>query len=78
MYYVYILKLQNGNHYIGYTRNLKTRMQNHSKGKCITTNRIKPLKIIWYSCFNNKKQALLFEKYLKSGSGVEFRRRHLE
>jgi len=78
MYYVYILLLSNDQHYVGFSEDLKIRVKDHNEGKCHTTEKYRPVKLIWYCCFNNKKQALEFEKYLKSGSGAEFRRRHFQ
>ena len=78
MYYVYILELSNNRRYIGFSENVKIRVADHNAGKCETTAKYRPVRLIWFCTFRNKKQALDFEKYLKSGSGTEFRRRHLE
>jgi putative endonuclease len=78
MYYVYVLKLENKQNYIGFTSNLKKRLEYHKKGTCKTTRRIKPKKVIFYCAFQNKNKAKEFEKYLKSGSGTAFRHKHLE
>ena len=76
MYHVYILFLSNNQQYVGFTENLKNRLIDHREGKCETTAKYRPVKLIWCCLFSNKKKALEFEKYLKSGSGTEFRRRH--
>jgi predicted GIY-YIG superfamily endonuclease len=76
MYIVYILSLSNNQRYVGFTENIKQRVIDHNIGKCETTTKYRPVKLIWYCTFSNKKKALTFEKYLKSGSGTEFRRRH--
>ena len=76
MNYVYILNLSNNDKYVGFSDNLKTRIIDHKRGKCSTTIKYRPIELEWYCAFNNKQKALLFEKYLKSGSGTEFRRRH--
>jgi len=75
MYYVYILCLVNNDKYVGFSDNLN-RIVDHDKGKCTTTSKYRPVKLEWYCCFKDKKKALSFEKYLKGGSGTEFRRRH--
>ncbi len=76
MYYVYVLNLCNNDKYVGFSDNLKTRITDHKKGKCSTTTKYRPVELDWYCAFKDRKKALSFEKYLKSGSGTEFRRRH--
>jgi len=77
MYYVYILKLSNDDHYVGFSEDLKARIIDHNQGKCSTTSKYRPVRLVWCCLFIDKLKALSFEKYLKSGSGCEFRRRHL-
>ncbi|MFA6587437.1 MAG: GIY-YIG nuclease family protein [Patescibacteria group bacterium] len=77
MRYVYILKLNNGKFYTGSTDSLKQRLVDHNQGKCQTTTKKRPVKIVWYCAFDKNKIALTFEKYLKSGSGIAFRNKHL-
>ena len=77
MFYVYLLKLENGHVYTGFTRDLKTRVKKHSQNAVRTTARIKPKELIFYAAFKNKSKALNFEKYLKSSSGFAFRNKRL-
>ncbi len=78
MYFVYILKsLKDASNYIGWTENLKKRLQEHNWGLIPSTKTKKPFKLIWYCVFNNKEKFLDFEKYLKSGSGNVFRNKRL-
>lgn len=78
MHYVYILELQNGQHYIGYTTNLDDRMRRHASGEaCATTERIPMQSISFYAAFQSEKKARDFEKYLKSSSGFAFRNKRL-
>lgn len=79
MFYVYIIqsiKFPN-QFYIGFSTNLKERIKEHNKGGSTHTSKFKPWKLIFYSAFENKKLALDFEKYLKSGSGVAFKNKRL-
>ena len=76
MHYVYILKNQEGEKYIGVTSDLKTRLNQHNNGKTRTTKG-GVHKIVWYSAFVNKDKAYDFEKYLKSSSGYAFTNKHL-
>ena len=79
MYYAYILKseLLKAKHYVGYTADLKTRLYRHNSGAEQATKYGKPWVLLWYGTFQSKPKALAFEKYLKSGSGHSFRKRHL-
>ncbi|QQG45354.1 MAG: GIY-YIG nuclease family protein [Candidatus Sungiibacteriota bacterium] len=78
MYYIYITKsLKDGSLYKGFTEDLKERLKVHNQGGDDYTSRKRPWKLVWYCTFNDKKKALAFEKYLKSGSGRAFLKRHL-
>ncbi len=77
MYYVYILKNNNSkNYYTGFSENLKNRIKSHQE-KTVKTTQDGSFLLVWYCAFVNKKDALSFEKYLKSGSGFAFRNKHL-
>lgn len=77
MFYVYILQLNNNGFYIGSTSDLKRRIKEHNSGKSPYTSKFRPVKLIQYSSFLTENKAIKFEKYLKSGSGVAFRKKHL-
>ena len=76
MYYVYILKCNDGDLYTGCTDNLKERIDRHNKGYVPATKDRKPVELMTYSVFKNKYTAFEFEKYLKSGSGRAFIKKH--
>ena len=76
MHYVYILRSESGEKYIGTTEDLKRRLQEHNFGKTKTTKNNGEYKIIWYCAFVNKLRAYEFEKYLKSSSGYAFTSKH--
>ncbi|MFH1947114.1 MAG: GIY-YIG nuclease family protein [Candidatus Magasanikbacteria bacterium] len=76
MYYVYSLKCKDG-YYIGCTNNLKDRLERHKRGKVIATANRLPIELKFYCCFADKILAFSFEKYLKSGSGRAFTKKHL-
>lgn len=76
-YYVYILKCSDNSYYVGSSNNLKNRINYHNKGSVQSTSNRRPVKIIWYCCFENKVKSLSFEKYLKQGSGFAFTRKRL-
>jgi len=77
-YYVYILVSIDhlDTHYVGRTENLKKRLAKHNKGDCSHTAKHRPWKIETATAFASLEKAVAFEKYLKSGSGREFSRRH--
>jgi predicted GIY-YIG superfamily endonuclease len=77
MYYVYILQDGRDKVYVGYSHDLRKRLQYHASGGVITTKVYKEPKLIWYCAFRDKKKALEFEKYLKVGSGHAFVKKHL-
>ena len=66
-----------GKTYVGYSHDLKRRMQDHTYGTVDTTSTYDEPDLIWYCAFKSKKKALDFEKYLKAGSGYAFAKRHL-
>ena len=78
MYYTYILSsIVNSEHfYIGSTYDLKRRLAEHNSGKSIHTSKFKPWKIKNYIAFENKISAEEFEKFLKSGNGRAFCKKH--
>jgi len=77
-FYVYILASNSneGTHYTGVTRDLEQRLLEHNQGKCPNTARRGPWRIETAVAFRSQAKARAFEKYLKSGSGREFARRH--
>jgi predicted GIY-YIG superfamily endonuclease len=62
--------------YVGYTNDLKTRIGDHNSGKSPHTAKYRPWNLVCYHAFADEQRAIAFEKYLKTGSGREFRRRH--
>jgi putative endonuclease len=79
MYYVYVLKSDKDNkNYVGYTKNLKLRFEQHKKGKVKSTKNRKPLKLIYYEVCLNQQDATHREKYLKTYHGKMFLRNRLK
>ncbi len=79
MYYVYMLGSISHptQRYVGFTEDLKTRLQDHNDGKNVSTKPCKPWSLETYLAFSSKKQALAFESYLKTGSGFAFANKRL-
>lgn len=78
MHYVYILESVHtpAEKYVGCTDNLKGRIADHNAGKSPHTAKHRPWNLVCYHAFADERRAIAFEKYLKTGSGHEFRRRH--
>jgi predicted GIY-YIG superfamily endonuclease len=78
MHYVYLLKSIrfSKEYYVGLTTSLKERLKQHNEGLSNHTAKFRPWKLIVFVGFVEEEDARQFEKYLKSGSGREFSRRH--
>jgi len=69
-YYVYVLHNASRNFiYIGYSEDLKTRLQSHNAGRNLSTKAYIPLELIHYEAYKNMKDAKRRELYLKSNKG---------
>lgn len=79
MKYVYILQsLQEPEHfYTGITDDLDARLSKHNSGPVTHTTKHRPWRIKTYVAFTDEARAFAFEKYLKSGSGRAFAKKHL-
>ncbi|MBA3723957.1 MAG: GIY-YIG nuclease family protein [Candidatus Levybacteria bacterium] len=77
MYYTYILQLNDGSYYHGYSDDLTKRIKAHRQGSVASTKNLRPIKLVFYAAFTTKKKALAFEDYLKSSSGFAFRNKRL-
>ncbi|HCX23985.1 MAG: hypothetical protein CMB80_24835 [Flammeovirgaceae bacterium] len=76
MWSVYILKCSDDTYYVGCTSNLEERLLRHNKGYVSYTKTRLPFELIITTNFTDKYKAFAFEKYLKSGSGRAFSKRH--
>jgi putative endonuclease len=65
MYWVYILKNQEGIYYKGYTTDLNKRLDEHNSGLSRYTSNKGPWFIVYFKIFENKKDALIEEKRIK-------------
>jgi predicted GIY-YIG superfamily endonuclease len=76
--FVYILRSDRDptRHYVGITSNVDERLEWHNYGPCGYTREYRPWSIIVAIEFRTETEALRFEKYLKSGSGRAFAKRH--
>jgi putative endonuclease len=73
MFYVYIIEsIANLKWYYGFTERLSARLQEHNSNNHHYTAHKGPWELIFLREFDNKKDALVFEKKLKSLRNKEF------
>jgi len=66
MYYVYLLEINRPTrkYYIGFSKDLKARINQHKRGLVLSTKNYLPIRLIYYEAFNDKYLALKREKSL--------------
>lgn len=79
MKYVYLLRSipHSAQRYIGLTDDIDARLAAHNAGKSTHTAKYRPWEIIVAVRFEDDEKAVVFERYLKTGSGWAFANRHL-
>ncbi len=79
MRYVYLLQSLSSpqERYVGITADFERRLAEHNAGQSPHTAKFRPWKPMVVIRFEDDLKAERFEKYLKSGSGHAFARRHL-
>lgn len=78
-YYVYTLESKSqARLYVGFTDNLKKRLEEHNQGSNFSTKSFRPWRVIHYEAYMNKKDALRREKYLKTSQGARLLQRMLK
>lgn len=78
-YYIYVLRSKlDKKLYVGYTENLKSRFEQHSKGQVISTKNRRPLELIYSEACRDKNDATHRERYLKTYHGKLFIRNRLK
>jgi putative endonuclease len=79
MYYTYVLQSEKDNKfYIGFTKNLKLRFEQHNKGQVDSTKERRPFTLIYYEACLTQKDATNREKYLKTYNGKRFLHKRLK
>ena len=78
--FVYVLRNADPNprFYVGLTSDMRRRMDDHNAGRCPHTAPYRPWQLHVVIEFPDEPRAVRFERYLKSGSGRAFARRHFE
>jgi putative endonuclease len=79
MYYSYVLQSEkDDDFYVGFTKNLKLRFEQHNKGRVESTKDRTPVKLIYYEACLDQDDATRREKYLKTYNGRRFLARRLK
>jgi len=66
MFFVYILKSKKfGRLYLGFSCDLKKRLDEHNHGKTFSTKPFMPWRVVYYEAYSNKDEAIKREHNLK-------------
>jgi putative endonuclease len=78
--FVYVLtNAQSKPHfYVGLTSDVSARLSDHNAGRCSHTAPRRPWQVHVVIEFADERRAVRFERYLKSGSGRAFAKRHFD
>jgi predicted GIY-YIG superfamily endonuclease len=78
--FVYVLKNADAapRFYVGLTSDVAGRVGDHNTGQYPHTARGRPWRLHVFIAFSDEQRAIRFERYLKSGSGRAFAKRHFE
>jgi len=72
-FYVYVLRsLKDGKNYVGFTKNLIARINEHNCGKVFSTRGRIPFELVYWEGCLNQQDATKREKYLKSSWGKRY------
>lgn len=72
-FYTYILQsVKDHRHYVGYTANLRQRVEEHRAGTVFSTKPRLPMELIYYEACRHEDDAKQREKYLKTTAGRRF------
>ena len=78
MIFVYLLQseVDASKYYVGISNDPVRRLDEHNGGTSIHTNKYRPWKVMVTVGFADAAKATAFERYLKSGSGRAFAKKH--
>lgn len=78
-YYVYVLlSMKDGKQYMGYTRDLRKRMEQHQQGKSFATAPRRPFVLAYYEACRSLVDARRREQYLKGTGSRRFLAKRLK
>lgn len=72
-YYTYVLhSLKDDFFYVGFSKDLESRLKEHSKGYVLSTKDRRPFELIYYEVCFSLNDAIHREKYLKTSYGRHY------
>ena len=72
MYFVYVIVDEAGRRYTGQTDDLDKRLARHNAGMSTWTSRGRGWKLVYMEELTTRREALIRERWLKSGVGRQF------
>ena len=79
MFFTYVLLSKTDNKfYIGSTDSIQDRLEAHNSGKVESIENRRPLELIYYEAYLDRRDTEGRELFLKSGSGHRFLRKQLK
>ena len=79
MFYTYVLQSEKDDKfYVGFTKDLKQRFEQHQKGQVDSTKDRMPLTFIYYEACVSQEDATKREKYFKTYHGRMFLKKRLK
>jgi len=73
MFYTYVLRSLKDKHlYIGYTTDVQKRLSEHNSGLTKSTKSRLPFELLYFEEFESRSEAMLREKFFKTGKGKEY------
>ncbi|MDD5068705.1 MAG: GIY-YIG nuclease family protein [Candidatus Pacebacteria bacterium] len=79
MFYTYVIEsLKNAQWYIGFTADLRKRLEEHNQGLNFSTKRYRPWKCVYYEACIDKDDAFRRERYLKTTQGGRLLKRRVK
>jgi putative endonuclease len=73
MFYTYVLRSLKDKHlYVGYTKDIQKRLSEHNSGLTKSTKSRLPFELLFFEEFQSRSEAMLRERFLKTGKGKEY------
>ena len=73
MFYAYVIQSKkDGSLYKGHCEDLELRLRQHNSGSTASIKNKVPFEIVYFEAFNSREEAIIREKYYKSGAGRRF------
>ncbi len=76
-YYTYVLQSDEGYHYTGHAADLDIRMNRHALHTTHYTKKGTNWKLVYSKEFKTRSEAMMHEKWLKSGVGREWLKKNI-